>query len=81
MTQLKDNLDDFTRDEMYAILIEELPFLRKIAEELEKGMKGLDSYAYSQHNNVTRKMIFDKLQPLLKNWQDCLGGQLDAING
>ena len=71
----KSSIGEYTSDELYQIVVEELPKLRAIAEAAQAVRQfGKDDVAYDLP-------VENNLLPALKQWEDCIGSQLDARNG
>jgi hypothetical protein len=71
----KSSIGEYTYDELYQIVVEELPKLRAIAEAAQAVRQfGKDDVAYDLP-------VENNLLPALKQWEDCIGSQLDARNG
>lgn len=71
----KSSLGEYTSDELHQIVVEELPKLRAIAEAAQAVRQfGTADVAYDLP-------VEENLLPALKQWEECIGSQLDAING
>ena len=78
---LRTKLENYSKDELYQLVIEELPHLRKIAEEAAKIKKLNSERAFNGDDNGILSAVNNNLSWAVENWENCIGSQLDARNG
>lgn len=69
----KSSIGEYTSDELHQIVVEELPKLRAIAE--------LSAEIVPYQTGVYYTEAERRIGQAIKEWQDCIGSQLDARNG
>lgn len=77
--------EEYTHDELYALVMEEMPILRQLAIKMAEVISRRNT-PYAQDQTLMKKLqnssiLWREIETILQRWQDCLGSQADAKNG